>query len=359
MSGPKVSVVIPSYNHAAFIAQAVESVLHQSEADLELIVVDDGSQDESLEVLARFSDPRLRVISQENQGAHAAINRGLALARGQFLAILNSDDLYHPNRLEILIRELENDADISLAGSFIEVIDDAGNLLGIKHGYRDLEPWLLERPHLSFRAGDDLRAALLTENYFATTSNFVMRREWFERIGEFRPLRYTHDWDFALRASALSRLALVPEPLLFYRIHAHNTIREDLATMVFEICWCLAVHLPTHVADTKWFSQLPENRRVEQLLHSIYTFGCDRVLSVMLAQNLADNLQRALQLLEPDNCARQAYLAYIREHVQTNSPTRNWPLFTFTRVQNWLRRQIARWLIRPPTIPLLFRQQHR
>ncbi len=341
MSTPKISVVIPSYNHASFIAQAVESVLNQSEADLELIVVDDGSRDNSLEVLARFSDPRMRVISQKNRGAHAAINRGLALAKGQFLAILNSDDVYHPNRLEILIQELEKNANIGLVGSFIEVIDTAGNTLGIKHGYRNLEPWLLEKPHLSFRADDDLRAALLTENYFATTSNFVMRREWFERIGEFRPLRYTHDWDFALRAATLSRLALVPKPLLQYRIHARNTIREDLATMVFEICWCLAVHLPAHVADTAWFCQLPVNRRVEQLLHSIYTFGCDRVLSVMLLQDLAHNPQSALRLLDPNDPVRQTYLAYIRDAMQSKSSARNWP--PVTRIRKWLYQQVRRW----------------
>lgn len=320
MTSVRVSVVIPSFNHAQFITQAVQSVLTQTEEDLELIVVDDGSQDNTLEVLAAFDDPRMKIIVQENRGAHAAINRGLALANGRFLAILNSDDLYSPQRLERLTQLLESEPDVSLAGSYIEVIDAHGRPQGIKEGYHTLEPWPLEKPHLSFRQGSDLRAALLTENYFATTSNFVMRREWFERIGPFRPLRYTHDWDFALRAALASRVALLPEPLLKYRIHGANTIRENQAAMIFEICWCLAVHLPHHVADRAWFTAEPRFRRVEQLLHSIYTFGCDRVLNVMLMQDLSSNIHEALQLLDPQDKSRQTYIAYITQKLSQASP---------------------------------------
>ena len=105
---PKISVIIPSYNHAAYIGEAVHSVLTQSEGDLDLIVVDDGSTDSSLKVLERFTDHRLRVIAQTNQGAHAAINRGLQAASGNYLAILNSDDVYHPQRLEKLTGLLKN-----------------------------------------------------------------------------------------------------------------------------------------------------------------------------------------------------------------------------------------------------------
>ncbi len=97
---PEISVVIPSYNHSSYIDKAVASVLNQTFDDLELIIVDDGSTDNTLEVLEAYSDPRLKIFSQENQGAHAAINRALELAEGKLLAVLNSDDFYHPERLE-------------------------------------------------------------------------------------------------------------------------------------------------------------------------------------------------------------------------------------------------------------------
>lgn len=316
---PKVSVVMPSYNHASFIAEAVQSVLVQSLSDLELIVVDDGSTDDSLRILADITDSRLRVIAQSNQGAHAAFNRGLAETTGQYIALLNSDDVYHPQRLEKLVATLEADPSLGLAGSHIEVIDAQGKTLGVKHSYRDLEPWRLEAPERSFRAGADLRAALLTENYFATTSNYVFARRWYEQIGGFRPLRYTHDWDFALRLAHTARLTIVPEPLLRYRVHRHNTIRENRAAMIFEICWILAVHLPQHIADA-WFGESPLSQRVDQLLHSIYTYNCDRVLNVMLLQRLAENEPAALQLLEASDPSRAEYLAFIVRQLAFETP---------------------------------------
>jgi glycosyltransferase involved in cell wall biosynthesis len=319
MTMPRVSVVIPSFNHASFVGEAVRSVLDQTLSDLELIVVDDGSTDSSLDVLRGISDPRLQVVAQPNRGAPAALNAGLERARGLYLAVLNSDDAYHPERLARLVAALEGAPEVGLAGSYIDVVDAAGRRLGTKHGYRDLEPWLLERPELSFRAGADLRAVLLTENFWSTTSNFVLRRTVFERLGPFRPLRYTHDWDFALRAAALAPMTLLPEALLRYRRHERNTIRENHSAMIFELCWCLAVHLPQHLADRDWFAAAPRQTRVEQLLHSISVYGCDRVLAVMLLERLSERPDDALALLSPDDRRRARYLEFIDAQVGSRS----------------------------------------
>jgi len=312
---PKISVIIPSYNHAAYISEAVHSVLIQSEGDLELIVVDDGSTDSSLKVLERFTDHRLRVIAQTNQGAHAAINRGLNESTGEFLAILNSDDAYHPRRLEKILSALQANPHLGLVGSFIEIIDEHNRHLGIKHGFQDSEPWPLESPQRSFRAGDDLAAALLTENYWATTSNFVFRRSIYEQVGEFRPLRYAHDWDFALRVSGASDLLLLPEALVRYRVHPRNTIRENQVAMIFEICWVLAVHLPQHVSQASFMDGYTLDKRIDQLLNSIYTYGCERVLSVMLLQGLYTDPDLALKLLDPQDPTRVKYLEFIDRQI--------------------------------------------
>jgi len=319
---PEISVIIPSYNHAAYIGHAVESVFAQSHTDFELIVVDDGSTDNSLDILSGFSDPRLRVLTQPNQGAHAAINRGLREATGAYLAILNSDDLYHPLRLEKTLAVFKADRQVGLVGSYIDIIDQDGKFLGTKHGYADASPWPLEAPERSFRAGNDLHKALLTENYWSTTSNFVFPRRWFESVGEFRPLRFTHDWDFALRMAKVARMILLPEVLMRYRVHATNTIRNDRAAMIFEICWCLAAHLPQHLADPT-FVNLSAAPVVDELLHSIYTFGLERALNVMLLQRLAENPQLALALLDPGNPVRASYLAFIQRELakaQTSQP---------------------------------------
>jgi glycosyltransferase involved in cell wall biosynthesis len=316
---PKISVVIPSYNHARFVSQAVRSVLDQTEKDLELIVVDDGSTDNSQEVLSTFSDPRLQVVSQSNQGAHAAINHGLDMASGKYLSILNSDDVYHPERFFKMIPVLETNASIGLMGSFVEVVDADNKPLGVKKGYKNLEPWSLTDPERSFRAGDSLQAALLTENYFATTSNFIFCREWYERLGGFRPLRYAHDWDFALRLAKQSHLHLFPEALMGYRVHSQNTIRDNQVAMIFEICWILAVHLPANIGDG-WFKKYSGGKGVDQLLHSIYAFGMERVLNVMLLQRLSEDPETALKLLEPENAERRFYLEFIERQLTKEDP---------------------------------------
>jgi glycosyltransferase involved in cell wall biosynthesis len=344
---PDVSVIIPSYNHAAFIAEAVESVLGQTLADLELIVVDDGSIDQTLEVLAGYHDPRLQVYPQANQGAAAAINRGLGLAQGAFLAICDSDDRFAPTRLERLVGLLKTNPHIGLVGSSIQVIGRDGEKLGVKHGYRDLSPWTLEKAERSFRAAEDGRAALLAENYLATTSNFCLRRETFERVGPFRPLRYTHDWDFALRVTRSQEVYLAPEALLDYRLHGHNTIRENQAGMVYEICWILAVHLPQSTAKP-WFKDGGTGPRTRQLLHSLYTYGMERVLNVMLMAGLAQDEQVALEWLGPDHPGRQECLAYIQEGLARSSAS-DLPLSTTDRLYFGLKRRLGR--MRPGSKP--------
>ena len=312
---PQISIVIPSFNHAAYIGRAVESVLAQTLTDLELVVIDDGSHDQSLRVLEAFRDPRLRVIAQENQGAHAAINRGVRESCGPYLAVLNSDDYYAPDRLEKALAVFQIRPDLGLVCSHIQVIDAEGRLLGVKHGYRDLEPWLLEHPERSFRAEDDLRAALLTENFCSTTSNYVFSRAVFDQVGPFLPLRYAHDWDFALRATRGAELVLLPEPLVYYRIHAHNTIRENRAAMIFEICWILAVHLPQAIQAGPLAAR-PSDQWIEPLLHSVYTYQFDRVLALLLALNLAEDKERAAQLLDTNNPLRERFLAFIQDGLQ-------------------------------------------
>lgn len=321
MRGPLVSVVIPSYNHARYIAEAVQSVLTQTIHDLEVIVIDDGSTDETLQVLASIKDDRLRIFAQQNRGAHEALNRGISLSRGQFISILNSDDIYAPERLECLVSAATSQPCQCILGSFIQVVDAEGRPLGIKRAYHSLEPWTLKHPELSFRSKDDLRAALLTENFFATTSNFFADRSVFEATGPFRPLRYTHDWDFLLRVAQAYTPVIVERPLLKYRVHASNTIRENKPAMVFEILWCLAVHLPQYFAgDRCWVSGDRRAEYLSSLVHSLYAFGCERLLATMLAQGIAWRPEEALSLLDPQDHLRRAYLSFIEEQIVQDDP---------------------------------------
>jgi glycosyltransferase involved in cell wall biosynthesis len=215
----RISVVIPLYNHAAFIGAAIDSALAE-DAVHELIIVDDGSTDGSAAIAGgRAADPRVILWSQPNRGAHAALNAGIARATGTHVAILNSDDLYVPGRLAALVAALERDETAWMAVSSVAFIDAAGQTVA--------NAWF-EAAVAFGRTEADLGITLLNGNILVSTSNFVIRADRIERIGPFAPLRYAHDLEFALRVLSLGGgIARVGETLLRYRTHGANTIAED------------------------------------------------------------------------------------------------------------------------------------
>ena len=220
MSGPTISVIVPAYNHAAYIIGALESVLSQTLGDLELIVIDDASRDGTWEAIQTLRDPRLRAFRHtQNQGAHATLNEGLVVARGDFLAILNSDDTFHPQRLERLVGALGDQACLAFS--------DVDFMYGDGHPAPDHERARDYAAACTLCAAQPPSSWLLTSNLTITTSNFVFPRSLFQRIGGFSDLRYTHDWEWALRASADAPPLWLREPLLRYRVHPANTLAED------------------------------------------------------------------------------------------------------------------------------------
>ena len=103
----KISVIIPAYNHEKYIIDAVNSVLNQSYQDFEIIIVNDGSTDSTEQKILSIHDQRIQYVCQKNSGAHSAINRGISLSQGEYISILNSDDLYLPKRLETCLNFLK------------------------------------------------------------------------------------------------------------------------------------------------------------------------------------------------------------------------------------------------------------
>lgn len=220
------SVVIPSYNHARWIGRAVESVREQTLPAGEVVVVDDGSSDRSAEVVAESRFPGLRLIRQENRGAHAAINRGVALSRGDYVAVLNSDDELTPARLEHAWGVARSTGAALVVGSVL-LIDADGEPLPEDH---DSSRWYREARAEPGRS-PSLARALLRHNFAVTTSNFFFHKELWRKLGGFAPYRYVHDLDFILRAVELCRSRVVyAEELegVRYRVHGGNTILEDV-----------------------------------------------------------------------------------------------------------------------------------
>lgn len=275
----KISVIIPLYNHEKFIKEAIQSVLNQTYKNFELIVIDDGSRDNSLKIAQSFNDERLRVISQENRGAHNTINRGLDLATGEFLTILNSDDVYEKERLEKCIAYLLDNPDAHLVASYIKIINESGKNQGIKKGWKNMEPWAVPNKERSFAKDDDFVKNLLMSNFISTTSNMVFTKKLYAEIGGMRNLRFAHDWDFALRAAEYGKCVLIEEPLMGYRIHGNNTISTNRKHMLFEICWIYAANLrrfeSTHIFKGDSMLEL------EELSESINLQGNDKLLWVL------------------------------------------------------------------------------
>ncbi len=294
MSSPAVSVVIPSYNHARFIGEAVDSVLGSSFKDLELVIVDDGSDDDTLDVLLPYrAEPRVTVQAQENRGAHAAINVGLALAGGSILFILNSDDAFHPDRIARLVGAFNADPKTVIAASWIEVVDGEGAAMGIKQGCRNMPPWPppSQGPFLSGLGNEEL--ALLETNFVSTTSNVAFRRSLIEDHGlDFLPLRYTHDWDFILSACRHGGFRLIEQPLVRYRVHGDNTIREgeDRARgeMRFEVMWAPIRHARAMCARLAASKHDPADLEA-RLWRSLPRFGCEALLGQLLTLRGSDD----------------------------------------------------------------------
>ncbi|MFT8419958.1 MAG: glycosyltransferase [Gluconacetobacter sp.] len=221
----RVSVVVPLYNHASYIVCALQSVIDQGNIVKEVIVIDDGSKDDSLHIARQFAigTPRIRISSQNNSGAAVTLNRGVQMASAEFVAILNSDDVWASGRLDRLVRVLDLDVGLDLAASGLSFIND--DSVEIRNAwYEKVRDRFIERR--------DLGLALMDANILMTTSNFVTRRRVFDELGGFADLRYAHDLDFGLRLTLNGRrIGFIDRALMAYRVHETNTIKENHASV--------------------------------------------------------------------------------------------------------------------------------
>lgn len=235
-SSPLISVIMPAYNHERYVGEAIESVLTQTFSDFEFIIINDGSKDGTERVIKNFTDCRIRYFSQKNSGAHNALNRGISLAQGKYISIINSDDIYFHGRLSSLFHYAESEA-LDFIFTAIEHIDSK-TVHCRRVGY--------ERLLASYKETGDLLGTILIENIALTTSNFFFTKLLFERVGDFSSYRYAHDYDFLLRvfkACGPTGIAMLPERLLKYRRHGNNTIIEDACLVSLEANEILMNHL--------------------------------------------------------------------------------------------------------------------
>jgi glycosyltransferase involved in cell wall biosynthesis len=218
---PTVSVVIPAYNHARYLPEAIESALGQTLSPAEVIVVDDGSTDETPQVLAQHPD-RVRIVRQANRGVSAARNAGASLARGDLLAFLDADDVWLPQKLEAQAARFAADPELGLVHCAVEEIDAEGRTL---RTCTDGMEGRVAEEMLLFR-----RAVILGGG-----SGAVVTRARFHETGGFdESLGTSADWDLHHRIARRAPVGFVPHVLLRYRMHGAN-MHADVARTAREM----------------------------------------------------------------------------------------------------------------------------
>ena len=200
---PKISVIIPIYNDALYIQEAIKSVLSQTIEELEIIIINDGSTDNFEEKIEFFNDPRIRIIEQINSGAAAARNNGIKNAKGKFLAFLDADDIWAPNKLKLQLEVLINREDINMVYGQVNEFYDSSIL-----GYDDLQK------NVKTFVGYSPIALLISKKDFLSVGDF--QSKW--KVAEFI------DWYDRAKYVGLSEF-LLPDMLMFRRIHSGNIDR--------------------------------------------------------------------------------------------------------------------------------------
>lgn len=206
-----VSVVIPSYNRGKYLRQTIESVLNQTHRNVELFVVDDGSTDDSLAITRSYGE-KLTLLQHpngENRGQSASINLGIAAARGEFIAVLDSDDYWMLDKLEKQVLFLNEDADVGVVYGNALMVDENGNKLYQRYADDHVES-----------GGPE---ALLLDCYLSIPGNSLVRHQIYDEVGEFdESLRAAQDHDMAIRLAEATRFGYIGDLMFSYRRHAES-----------------------------------------------------------------------------------------------------------------------------------------
>jgi glycosyltransferase involved in cell wall biosynthesis len=216
MASPLVSVIMPAYNQAHYLAKAIDSVLAQTFTDFELIVINDGSTDDTATVMAGYGD-KIRPIHQQNKGLSGARNSGLAIARGSYMAFLDSDDIWDPVMLATTVTFMQSNPAYDLVATSWIQIDETGHITAPAKSYGAIRPSVEKNFLTTIVAGN-----------FVLPSALLVKRACFEKSGLFdEELKGVEDWDLLIRMAVQGcQLALIDAPLLHYRRHSGCKSRD-------------------------------------------------------------------------------------------------------------------------------------
>ena len=221
MSHPAITVLMPVYNSERYVAMAVKSILDQTFRDFEFLIVNDGSTDNSMDIIREFDDPRIRVIDTENRGVAAALRLGVEKATGDYIARMDADDESLPNRLEIEKRCLDENPGIAVVHGSVEYIDSKGQpvFLDRDEGHSNIiTKWLLNWKNVPIHSTVMMRASILKEH--ALNYRIEMNR--------------AEDFDLWNRIARVGDFMYLPDILIRYRIHSENVSNSSPIDLQFD-----------------------------------------------------------------------------------------------------------------------------
>lgn len=229
-----ISVIVPVYNAKKTIQETLESVLNQTFSDFELIIINDGSQDSTLEIVKGIPDPRLKVFSYPNSGLAASRNRGICHSTSEYISFIDADDLWTPDKLEDQLKALQGNPQAAVAYSWTDVIDESSQF--VRTG-----------SHLTVNG--EVYPNLLVANVLENGSNPLIRKQALTEVGGFdESLAAAEDWDMWLRLARRYQFVAVPSPQILYRASAGS-----MSTNIWKLeTACLQV-------IERAFSQAPES----------------------------------------------------------------------------------------------------
>lgn len=345
----EISVIIPAYNQAAYLAEAIRSVIDQTFTDWELFVVDDGSTDNTAQILAGFQDPRIHVVRQANRGVSAARNTGIYYSSAPLITFLDADDLFMLDKMAVLYEYLKNHPNIGLVVGGMQSLDSSGRLFEEKI----VSQTCLGFPGLLF--GNDI-----------PLGGVMLRRDWLNPVGGFDESMHTcEDWDLWLRlAVAGCQLSQVEKVVVAYRIHSGQVTRNAAKMRIDSLrMWDKFFAIPGLPADLLAYRDYTVASALVRTAARAFRSGefemgnSDLVNAIKMDPGLSSSgYKRLVDLLkgwavDPQTQDSEAYILNVSRHVSLKLPG----------LRRQLRKAIAAMLLGPlfDTSPNVWRIQRK
>ncbi|MEG4086299.1 glycosyltransferase, partial [Microcoleus sp. POL10_C6] len=277
---PRVSVIMASYNHEKYVAETIQSVLSQTYQDFEFIITDDGSPDGTVEVIKKFADSRIKLFCfSKNQGACVAMNNCIKEAKGEYIAVINSDDAWMPDKLEKQVKFLDEHPENGAVFTYAQFIDDYGNDLGYDHHYNRIfiQPnrtrfeWL----RLFFEFGNCL-----------CHPSILIRKQCYNEVG-FYDERFAQlpDFDFWIRLCMKYNIFIMPENLVKFRLwqsqgNASGNTSKNSSRLTLECSQVLKNYIKPEIFDdlvniftlTENINEIGLSRKIKEVERDIAPF---------------------------------------------------------------------------------------